>query len=232
MKTCIKCGVEKPLEDFYKRSSSPDVHRRECKSCVIAQTNEYRKNNKERSNQYSKAYRERHPDRWKEISKNNTKKQYAKNPERWKSYARDWRQANMNRVKETNAAWKEKNPNWWSEYREKNADSLRKKNSFYAKNNRAKCAQRSSRYNARKLRAQSVWLSIFQLAEIEAMYDVAAACKVQTGIPHDVDHIVPLQGKTVCGLHVPWNLQVIPAIHNKIKSNRHPDEWEAMSGRW
>lgn len=42
----------------------------------------------------------------------------------------------------------------------------------------------------------------------------------ETGIPHDVDHIVPINNRKVCGLHVPWNLRVIPSGDNRRKSNQ------------
>jgi hypothetical protein len=41
-----------------------------------------------------------------------------------------------------------------------------------------------------------------------------------TGIEWHVDHIIPLQGKNVSGLHTPYNLQVIPASWNTAKGNK------------
>lgn len=65
------------------------------------------------------------------------------------------------------------------------------------------------------------------MTAIRAVYDEAATLTEETGIPHNVDHCVPLNHPAVCGLHVPWNLRAIPKKCNGAKSNHwSPDQLE------
>ena len=73
--------------------------------------------------------------------------------------------------------------------------------------------------NIKRLQRVPLWLSEFQKKEMENFYWLAKDLEKVTGGIYHVDHIVPLQGKNVCGLHVPWNLQVLPADINMKKSN-------------
>lgn len=65
------------------------------------------------------------------------------------------------------------------------------------------------------------WLTQEMLEEIKLIYKERENLSISTGIEYHVDHVVPLQGENVCGLHVPWNLQVITAEENLRKSNKY-----------
>ena len=67
------------------------------------------------------------------------------------------------------------------------------------------------------------WLTAEHKMEIRLKYRLAIELSRRTGIRHAVDHIVPIQGEEVCGLHVPWNLGVITQEENLKKSNKLVD---------
>ena len=64
------------------------------------------------------------------------------------------------------------------------------------------------------------WLTDVHKMEIRLKYRLAIELSRFTGERHAVDHIVPLHGDTVCGLHVPWNLQVLTQKDNLLKYNK------------
>lgn len=70
------------------------------------------------------------------------------------------------------------------------------------------------------------WLSAKQKKAIDALYEESRRLTATSGERHEVDHIVPLHHKHVCGLHVPWNMRVVLKVDNNRKGNRDSDEWE------
>lgn len=64
------------------------------------------------------------------------------------------------------------------------------------------------------------WLTESHFKAISNVYSQARDCSTVTGEPYEVDHIVPIRGEGICGLHVPWNLQVLPKYLNAAKSNK------------
>jgi hypothetical protein len=90
----------------------------------------------------------------------------------------------------------------------------------YKLSNRDKYNAIDAKRRAKKLNATPSWLTKEDFQQIESFYEAAKAFKLYTGVSYQVDHILPLQGENVSGLHVPWNLQILPEFENISKKNR------------
>ena len=90
-------------------------------------------------------------------------------------------------------------------------------NKSWREKNRGRYNANEAKRRATKLQATPKWLTKEHLEEVQLLYDNCPK-------GYHVDHIVPLQGKEVCGLHVPWNLQIMEGVLNQSKGNKYEDE--------
>lgn len=110
------------------------------------------------------------------------------------------------------------------EYYYRNRDkSIQRKLNWY-KANPDKANHTAAMYRARAKSATPKWLSDDQKEQIRLVYSHAKECEMLSGDKYHVDHIIPLKGENICGLHVPWNLQVLPADINISKGNKYNGE--------
>lgn len=120
--------------------------------------------------------------------------------------SKEWRRLNSHKVHEYNMRFKLNNPGYYSKWKQENKDLVN-----------------ASTYKRRtaKLNRMPKWVNKDHLWLIKEVYELAALRTKQFGYPWHVDHIIPLQGDLVSGLHVVENLQVIPGIENIKKANRY-----------
>jgi hypothetical protein len=191
MKSCVTCGESKELELFYKRKDSPDGYRNDCKSC---------RKGKSHSNYFSNL-----------------------------ADKREWHRENHRKKVEIN-------PNWYADYYAKNKEvrlaydakyyltKNREKRLIQVKewveNNKGRANANKKAYKIAKITACPLGLSEEDRWMVQEVYELAQLRSDMLGFSWHVDHVVPLRGKTVSGLHVPWNLQVIPGVENMSKSNK------------
>lgn len=108
------------------------------------------------------------------------------------------------------------NPDLVNSYRIKSIEKIKKEKPYYY-------AEKQAKVRATKKRATPSWADF---SKIEIEYSLAAWCSKVMNDSYHVDHIVPLNSKYVCGLHVHDNLRVIHGIENIKKGNRvWPDMW-------
>ena len=176
----------------------------------------YISNNKEKISEYNKKWRLENADHlkaYRELNKErdqlNTKEWKSKNKSRITDYWSSYYDLNKDRLKENS-----------KEYRSKNIDTVRDKCKIYRRSNRDKIVALMAKRRARKLNATPKWLTEDDYNAIKDFYTEAQRLTLETGIDHVVDHIHPLLGEFVCGLHVPWNLQILTKSDNCSKGNR------------
>jgi hypothetical protein len=198
-KQCNKCYLVKAVINFYKDKSKSDGLNSKCKSCCKDNNKKYYQKNKI-------------------TIKSNTKERYDNNSEEQKEYQKEYRKTNSNKL----ALYEDSRKD-----RKKEQDSLRyksKREEFldYSKNyrvdNREKMRARDAEKRAWVLNATPDYAN---LENIDNIYKEARELELKDGIPRHVDHIIPLRGKSVCGLHVEQNLQILTATENMKKSNTY-----------
>lgn len=197
MKSCSKCGVEKPFSSFAKDSHKASGYVSRCRQCVAERDAE---RNANLTPEQRAARRDRQRTRYQQdeaYAKTLRDKSLAAtraNPEANRKRVADWRAANAQRHRANARNWQKENP--------------------------VKAQLISARKRAAKGKAQPSWADE---RAIRAVYEKARELRVQ-GVPVQVDHVVPLQGENVCGLHVEYNLRLLDATENARKGNRYAPE--------
>lgn len=201
MKKCRKCGETKERTEFSKNKSRKDGFESQCKSCKRAyyqknkvRARELRKQrylqNKEHEREIQRQYRLRN----REKIRAQKKKHYSDNKEAILSRSRLWALNNKEVISKILSKWK--------------------------RNNKGKVNADTAKRRAAKLQRTPSWLTSEDFKKIEEFYVEARRLTAETGIPHEVDHIYPLQGETCSGLHVPSNLQILTKAENCKKGNK------------
>lgn len=220
---CKKCSVEKLLDEF-QLDKKRNKHYTTCRACRVQADRERRQANPEKFREYTRNYlkewREKNPEKQSAIGK----RYHEKHAEKRNAKRREWHKANPERAALSSKNWAKRNPEKVKAYGAKAAKAWHERNPEYLKEHYKANKQRYVAARARRRAAQESatpsWLTAIDKAMIQEMYDVSEARFVQTGIKHHVDHIVPINGKQVSGMHVPWNLQVITAHENLSKGWR------------
>lgn len=101
-----------------------------------------------------------------------------------------------------------------AEYRKSHKELQKALEANWRKNNPGKAREKCRRYQAKKLNATPKWLTDEHVKELQRIY---SNCPKD----YEVDHVIPIQGKNVSGLHVPWNLQYMLKSVNRSKSNKY-----------
>ena len=223
-KKCSRCGETLAVANFYKDKNTKTGYSSYCKTCKSLFDRKDRDKHAEKRKVASKKWRENNAD----LKKAKAKEYRLNNLERIRAKDLEYYAANAEKVRQRSVIWRRENKERFTatvnNWRSQNKDRLRKIRRRWTDKNPDYLTFKTAAYRASKLKATPFWLEDEDYEQISEMYTVAKMFQIYTGQEYHVDHIVPLQNESVCGLHVPWNLQILLGTENQSKSNRYwPD---------
>jgi len=156
----------------------------------------------------SKEARNAYLAKWRAKNKDKTraaqKRYYDKNKQSCDTKVKKCHEKNREYYKAKVVEWQKANPDKVSITRKR----------YYEKNSAKEIARVRRRQS--RMHHCEIFMNAGELAEIQGMYDF---CRIFKGF--EVDHIIPLNGKLVSGLHILANLQVLPVHENRSKQNKY-----------
>lgn len=215
MVVCKDCGVAQPVVNFRKDARLTAGHRADCNSCRSARRRARYAENPAPILESGRRSREKHRD--KKLARD---ADYRKTkPEIVAAAKARWHQENKDYVRERAKEWRTKNREELAEKKRQykarqDQEEIKAWYRKYRKENREKFAHFAPARRAKLAERMPPWVNP---TELRAVYRKAGELR-KLGLGMHVDHIVPLRGRTVSGLHVPWNLDIIPSEDNVRKS--------------
>lgn len=200
MKTCRSCLLDKPIDEFPKRTRAKDGRDSSCKACRARQSASYRERNPGKNAELCRSYYAKNRDDLLVEMRKRSKVRYENNRETENARSLAWAVKNREKQREHVSKW-----------REANRDVHRKAAKAWRDNNPHLCRVNESKRRAAKLAAIPKWVDFEKISEIYAEARLKGM---------HVDHIVHLQSDLVCGLHVQHNLQLLTPAENLSKRNR------------
>jgi hypothetical protein len=154
--------------------------------------------------------------------RNEWQRNHAKlNRPKMNEYRHRWAAKHPDVLARTRAEFDAKHPFYTEAHYLKNKAKRAAQNRVWREVNRGHWRAIKSERRVLEMMAMPKWAD---RSAIVAIYNEAARKSLETGIPHEVDHIWPIHGKGFVGLHVHWNLRVVPAQVNRKKGAKRPDQ--------
>lgn len=209
-KICRVCERSLKLSEFHKDKAAVDGYRNTCKICKAKYDKEFQSIHRDRYLKQRKTYRQKHI----EIERAKGRKWSRQN-------YRDNKVKVLDSMKEYYRKNKDHKSSYNKEYRSTHLQECRERDREYYRNNKHIRIAGNARRRVAVLQAIPSWAN---LEKIKDIYKQREELTKQTGIVYHVDHIIPLRGRNVCGLHVENNLRVIPGSDNLSKHCKLIDE--------